>query len=43
MEIINMNPKAPQILGTINLHKQEKPVRPIVNGKKLRDKNWQNI
>jgi hypothetical protein len=28
---INMNPKAPNIYGTIKLHKQGKPIRPIVN------------
>jgi hypothetical protein len=26
-----MNPKAPHIHGTIKLHKEEKPIRPIVN------------
>jgi hypothetical protein len=28
---INMNPRAPQIHGTIKLHKQDRPIRPIVN------------
>jgi hypothetical protein len=28
---INMNPRAPHIYGTIKLHKQAKPIRPIVN------------
>jgi hypothetical protein len=28
---INMNPSAPQIHGTIRLHKPEKSIRPIVN------------
>jgi sugar (pentulose or hexulose) kinase len=28
---INMNPSAPHICGTIKLHKQGKPIRPIVN------------
>jgi hypothetical protein len=28
-----MNPKAPHIYGTINLHKQTQPIRPIVNFK----------
>jgi hypothetical protein len=28
---INMNPSAPQIYGTIKLHKQGKSIRPIVN------------
>jgi hypothetical protein len=28
---INMNPSAPSIYGTIKLHKQGKPIRPIVN------------
>jgi hypothetical protein len=26
-----MNPSAPHIYGTIKLHKQENPIRPIVN------------
>jgi hypothetical protein len=27
----NMNPKAPQIYGTVKLHTEHKPVRPVVN------------
>jgi hypothetical protein len=27
----NMNPKAPHIYGTIKLHKEHKPIQPIVN------------
>jgi hypothetical protein len=30
---VNMNPEAPQILGTITLHKENKPNRPIINWK----------
>jgi hypothetical protein len=30
---INMNPEAPHIHGTIKLHKEDKPIRPIVNWK----------
>jgi hypothetical protein len=29
----NMNPKAPFIYGTIKLHKEHKPIRPIANWK----------
>jgi hypothetical protein len=28
-----MNPEAPQILGTIKLHKENKPIKPIINWK----------
>jgi hypothetical protein len=30
---INMNPRAPHVYGTIRLHKQQKPVCPVVNWK----------
>jgi hypothetical protein len=30
---VNMNPDAPRIHGTIKLHKENKPIRPIVNWK----------
>jgi hypothetical protein len=33
MEIYNMNPEAPHILGTLKLHKENKSIRPIVNWK----------
>jgi hypothetical protein len=34
MEIyINLNPEAPRILGTITLHKENEPIRAIVNWK----------
>jgi hypothetical protein len=30
-KLINMNPSAPHLYGTIKLHKQGQPIRPIVN------------
>jgi hypothetical protein len=30
---INLNPRAPQIHGTVKLHEHDKPIRPIVNWK----------